>query len=320
MAQDLYVVLGVPKTADHETIKKSYRKLAKELHPDKNPGNKKAEDRFKTVNHAFDVLSDAKKRALYDEFGEDGLREGFDADRVRTYKQWASQQGAGGARGGPGGGGVRIEDLFGNAGGDGAQGGFGDFFGDLFARGGRKPRGPTPGHDLESSVTIDFASAVRGATLELRPQGVGAPVTVRIPQGAADGSRVRIPGHGAPSQSGGPPGDLLLSLHVEPHRFFRREQDDLHLDLPITVAEAYGGAKVKVDTFGSPVTLKVPPGTQSGAVVRLRGKGVTRKGTTGDLYVHFMVHVPTVQTPEVKEAVEKIASAQTDDLRKDIRA
>ncbi len=333
MAQDLYGVLGVPKTADHDTIKKSYRKLAKEMHPDKNPGNKKAEDRFKTVNHAFDVLSDAKKRALYDEFGEEGLREGFDADRVRTYKQWASQQGAGGGTysggGGRGGGGVRIEDLFGGAaGGDGnAQGGgFGDLFGDLFNRSsGRRARGPTPGPDLESSVTIDFASAVRGATLELRPQSAtggeaASPVKVRIPQGAADGSRVRIPGQGAPSQNGGSNGDLLVTLHVEPHRHFRREGDDLHLDLPITVAEAYKGAKVKVETFAAPVTLKVAAGTQSGAVVRLRGKGVTRKGKTGDLYVHFLVQLPTAQTPEVKDAVEKLAAAQTEDPRKDILA
>jgi curved DNA-binding protein len=322
MAQDLYGVLGVPKTADHDTLKKAYRKLAKELHPDKNPGNKKAEDRFKTVNHAFDVLSDAKKRALYDEFGEEGLREGFDADRVRTYKQWSVQQGARGRGGVGGSGGVRIEDLFGNqTGGEGGPGGIGDLFGDLFNRGGgRRPRGPTPGHDLESSVTIDFASAIRGATLELRPQGVGSPVTVRIPQGAAEGSRVRIPGHGAPSQSGGPSGDLLLTVHVEPHPFFRREEDDLHLDLPITVAEAYKGAKVQVETFGGPVTLKVAPGTQSGGVVRLKAKGVTRKGKTGDLYVHFMVQVPTVQTAEVKEAVEKIAAAQGEDPRKDIRA
>src|ERR1700734_3897437 len=118
MAEDLYGVLGVAKGADADTIKKAYRKLAKELHPDKNPGNKKAEERFKTVNHAFDVISDPKKRGLYDEFGEEGLREGFDADRVRTYKQWASQQGARGqgciGGGGGGGGGVRIEDLFGN--------------------------------------------------------------------------------------------------------------------------------------------------------------------------------------------------------------
>src|SRR5580692_1709367 len=217
MADDLYGVLGVAKTADADTIKKAYRKLAKDLHPDKNPGNKSAEERFKTVNHAFDVLSDAKKRALYDEFGEEGLREGFDAERVRTYNQWARQQRAGGG-GSAGGGGVRLEDLFGNAtSGGGDEGGIGDFLGDLFGRQGRRPRGPTPGPDHQSSITIDFASAVRGTTLELRPEGAGAPVTVRIPQGATDGSRVRIPGQGAPSQNGGPNGDLLLTIHVTAH-------------------------------------------------------------------------------------------------------
>jgi curved DNA-binding protein len=328
MADDLYGILGVAKSADADTIKKTYRKLAKDLHPDKNPGNKKAEERFKKVNHAFDVLSDATKRGLYDEFGEDGLREGFDAERVRAYKRWSQQQGAGnggrGGAGGPGGsGGVRIEDLFGNAtnpGGAGADGSFGDFFGDLFGQRARRPRGPTPGADLQSSVTIDFASSVRGTTLELRPEGVGTPVTVRIPQGAADGGRVRIAGQGAASPNGGPSGDLLLSIHVEPHPFFRREGDDLHLDLPVTVAEAYRGAKVKVDTFAGPVSLKVAAGTQSGAVVRLRGKGVTKQGKTGDLYVHFMVRVPTAQTAEVKEAVEKLAAAESEDPRKDIRA
>jgi curved DNA-binding protein len=327
MAEDLYGVLGVPKTADPDTIKKSYRKLAKHLHPDKNPGNQKAEERFKTVNHAFDVLSDAKKRALYDEFGEEGLREGFDADRVRTYNQWARQQRAGG--GGPGGAasGVRLEDLFGSAarggatgGGSNEEAGFGDFFGDLFGRQARRPRGPIPGPDLESTITIDFASAVRGTTLELRPDGAATPVTVRIPEGATDGSRVRIAGQGAPSQSGGPNGNLLLTIQVKPHPFFRREGDDLHLDLPITVAEAYKGAKVKVETFAGPVSLKVAPGTQSGGVVRLRGKGVTKKGKTGDLYVHFLVKVPVAQTPEVVAAIETLAAAQSDDPRKDIRA
>jgi curved DNA-binding protein len=327
MAEDLYGVLGVPKTADPDTIKKSYRKLAKHLHPDKNPGDKKAEERFKTVNHAFDVLSDTKKRALYDEFGEEGLREGFDADRVRTYNQWARQQRAGGGGAGGAASGVRLEDLFGNAargggtgGGSNEEAGFGDFFGDLFGRQARRPRGPTPGPDLESTITIDFASAVRGTMLELRPDGAAAPVTVRIPEGATDGSRVRIAGQGAPSQSGGPNGDLLLTIQVKPHPFFRREGDDLHLDLPITVAEAYKGAKVKVDTFAGPVSLKVAPGTQSGGVVRLRGKGVTKKGKTGDLYVHFLVQVPVAQTPEVMAAIETLAAAQSDDPRKDIRA
>ncbi len=316
MAEDLYAALGVPKTADADSIKKAYRKLAKELHPDKNPGNKATEARFKKVNHAFEVLSDPKKRKLYDEFGEDALREGFDADRVRAYSQWQSQQSRGGARAG---GGVRLEDLFGGAAtGGGGPDGFGDMFGDLLGRSARR-RGPQPGPDYQSSVTIDFASAVRGATLELRPQGSDTPVTVRIPAGAGEGSRVRIPGHGGPSPNGGPAGDLLLDIHVTPHPWFRREGDDLHLDVPITVAEAYKGARVKVPTITGSVTLKVPERTQSGHVVRLAGKGVARKGQpAGNLYVHFMVHVPTEASPELDALIDKLAAHQTDDLREAI--
>jgi curved DNA-binding protein len=290
----------VSKGADADAIKKAYRKLAKDLHPDKNPGNKAAETRFKSVNHAFDVLSNPDKRKLYDEFGEEGLREGFDADRVRQYRQWSSQHGGrtwgGGAGGFPGGQEVDLEELFRNAqrGGGAQQGGFSDVFGDLFGRGRTRTRGgPMRGADLESEITIDFASAVRGATLELQLQNAGGPVTVRIPPGASEGSRVRIAGHGAPSHNGGARGDLLLTIHVTPHPYFRREDDDLHLDLPITVEEAYRGAKVKVPTIDAVVTLKVPERTQSGNVVRLRGKGVARKGKApGDLYVHFAIHIP----------------------------
>jgi curved DNA-binding protein len=317
MADDLYSVLGVSKTADADAIKKAYRKLAGQLHPDKNPGNKKAEERFKKVNHAYDVLSDGKKRKLYDEFGEEGLREGFDADRVRAYRDWQSRQGRGGYAGGGGGQTVDLEDLFGQAGG---AGGFGDLFGDIINRA-RRPRGPSKGPDLESEVTIDFASAVRGATLELRPQGhASAPVTVRIPAGAADGSRVRIAGQGAPSPNGGPKGDLVLTLHVTPHPHFRRDGDDLHLDLPVTVAEAYHGARVPVPTIDGPVTMKVPARSQSGSVVRLRGKGVARKGRSpGDLYVHFLVLIPSEDTPEVAKLVDQLAQHQKEDPRADLR-
>ncbi len=317
MADDLYAILGVSKTAEADAIKKAYRKLAKDLHPDKNPGNNKAEARFKQVNHAYDVLGDAKKRKLYDEFGEEGLREGFDPDRVRAYHQWSSQQarGGGGVRGGGGAGGVRIEDLFG---GNVEGGSIGDMFGDFLGRSGRR-RGPQPGPDYQSSVTIDFASAVRGTTLELQPQGVGAKVTVRIPAGAADGSRVRIAGQGGRSSSGGPSGDLLLDIKVTPHRFFRREGDDLHVDLPITIAEAYKGGKVKVPTISGSVTLTVPEHTQSGHVVRLKGKGVAKKGhPAGDLYVHFLVHVPAVESADVRELVDKLAALQVEDVRKDL--
>ncbi|MBI2396139.1 MAG: DnaJ domain-containing protein [Deltaproteobacteria bacterium] len=312
MAKDLYAVLGVDKSADHETIKKTFRKVAAKLHPDRNPGDKNAEARFKEVSHAHDVLSDPKKRALYDEFGEEGLREGFDAEQARAYKQWSQSGGGGRAGGFPGG--VRIEDIFG-----GTAGGFGDVFGDMFGRrhpGGGGVRGRRArGQDVEAETTIDFASAVRGATLQL--QIGGQSVTVRIPPGADEGSRVRIAGHGAPApMQGGQAGDLLLTLHVKPHPHFRREGDDLHLELPLTLAEAYHGAKVRVPTVDGGVTMKVPPRTQAGQKMRLKGKGVARKGREpGDLYVHFKVLVPTSDDPAVAKAIEEIARTQTEDPR-----
>jgi curved DNA-binding protein len=320
MAEDLYGILGVPKGAEADAIKKAYRKLAGKLHPDKNPGDETAEARFKQVNHAYEVLNDPKKRRLYDEFGEDGLREGFDADRVRAYRDWSARQGRTGPN--PGGGfsgTVDLEDLFGsNAGGGGGGAGIGDLFGDLMGRSRR--RGPTKGPDLESEITIDFPSAIRGATMELRPQGqVGTPVTVRIPAGADEGSRLRIAEQGGPSPNGGPRGDLVLVVHVQPHPFFRREGDDLHLDLPITIAEAFHGAKVRVPTTDGAVTLKVPDGAQSGQAVRLRGKGVARKGREpGDLYVHFQVQVPKGGS-EVAELIDRLARFQTDDPRAQIK-
>ena len=320
MAEDLYGLLGVPRNADGEAIKKAYRSLAKDLHPDKNPGNKDAESRFKSVNHAFEVLSDDRKRKLYDEFGEEGLREGFDTERARAYRQWGARGAgpAGGARGRSGGG-VSLEDLFnGNVRGGGTME---DMFGDLFGRvSGRRQRPQTPGANVEGELTISFQEALQGTTRELRSRTGGAPVTVRIPAGAQEGSRVRIAGQGDPSPTGGPAGDLLLAIHVQPHPFFRREGDDLHLDLPLTVAEAYRGARVKVPTIDGSVTVKVPERTQTGTVARLRGKGVVRKGKEpGDLYVHFQVHIPTAADPEVGALMDKLAAFQSTDPRENIK-
>ncbi len=315
MAQDLYATLGVSRTASSDEIKRAFRKLAAKLHPDKNPGDKNAEARFKEVSHAYDILGDPKKRALYDEFGEAALREGFDAEQARQYKRWAEQAARGGQRTGYGGAGIPfdIEDLFGGRGG---VGGVGSVIEDLLGgRFGRR-RGPMRGRDLESEITIDFAAAVRGTTLSLQPQGSSEPVTVRIPAGADEGSRVRIRGHGGKAPEGGTPGDLILNIHVRPHPFFRREGDDLHVDVPITIAEAYKGARIRVPTPDKDVVLKVPEKTQSGQIVRLRGKGVARKNRTpGDLYVHFQVQVPTADTSEVREAIETLEKAQREDPR-----
>lgn len=310
MPDDLYSVLGVPKTADAATIKKAYRKLAKDLHPDTNPGNKAAEARFKTVNHAFDVLHDPKKRGVYDEFGEDGLRDGFDPERARQYKAWQGQPG-GGAGGGRGARSVSFEDLFGaqsQNGGSGFEG-----FGDLFS-GGRRRRGPQKGADVEAELQIDFTAAVKGSTMELSIGG--RPVTVRIPAGADEGSRLRIPAQGAPSQSGGAPGDLFLTLHVAAHAHFKRDGEDLHLDLPLTVKEAFAGGKVRVPTVGGAVSLKVPPGTQSGHTLRVRGKGVHKKDRApGDLYVHFQIILPESQDPELAKLIDALEKFQPLDPR-----
>lgn len=318
MAEDFYGVLGVPRDADASAIKKAYRKLARDLHPDKNPGNKAAETRFKTVNRAYETLSDASKRKLYDEFGEDALREGFDADKARSYRQWQDRVGnGGGGAGGRGGQRVSIEDLFSGAVPGGSVGG--DPFSDLFGRS-RRRGGPTKGYDLEQEIRIDFASAVKGATLQMRTSPAEPPVTVRIPPGADEGSRVRIPGHGAPSSNGGPAGDLLLAIHVDPHPLFTRDGNDLHLEVPITVSEAIKGAKVKVPTFEGPVALKVPPGTQSGTKLRVRGKGIAKKGQEpGDLYVRFMVHVPTSESPELTKLADELARFEPEDPRADLK-
>lgn len=309
MAKDLYETLGVSRTADADEIKKAYRKLASTLHPDKNPGKKDVETRFKQVNHANGVLSDPEKRAIYDEFGEDGLREGFNVEQARAFKRY------GGARRGasPGGSGGLPPDFFGDAG----AAGFGDLFSDIFTQQRGQPR-PRKGQDLESSVTIDFGSAVKGTLLEIRPRGTGTtPVQVRVPPGAEEGSRIRVAGQGAPGALGGPPGDLLLAISVTPHPRFRREGDDLHVDLPVTVNEAYFGAKIRVPTPEASVTMSLAPGAQSGQVVRLRGKGVAKKGKEpGDIYVHVQVKLPT--NPAAADAVKALASFETTDIRGDL--
>ncbi len=311
---DFYKELGVGREATQDEIKKAYRKLAAELHPDKNPGNKKAEARFKTVNRANQVLSDPEKRKLYDEFGEEALREGFDADTVRAYRSATR-----GGRVRQPGGGVSLEDLFsGGMPGGANAGGFADAFGDLFGGGRVRRGGPNKGADLASEVRVDFVSAIRGAELRLRVQDGGEEVKVRVPPGAGDGDRVRIAGHGAPGEFGGPPGDLLLTIRVDAHPHFERSGLDLYLDLPVTVGEAYRGAKVRVPTPEGSVTLTVPKHAQSGQVARLNGKGVKRQSQQGDLYVRFEVKLPPKESAAVEKAVEALEAATEGDVREGI--
>lgn len=325
--EDLYAQLGVSRSADADTIKKSYRKLAMKYHPDKNPGDKKSEERFKKINFANDVLSDPKKRALYDEFGEMGLREGFDATRAREYMQWQSQGGAG----------PNLNDLFGRTEGPvDFDSIFSRFFGGQAggaagARGspGGRRRGSVPfgmgfdgpmrGSDLESEITVDFVQAVLGG--EMRLSVHGEPLTVRIPPGAMEGSRVRIAGRGMPGPGGGPRGDLLLEIHVREHDSYWLEGRDLHVELPVTVGEAYRGAKVPMPTPSGEIAVKIPAHTRSGAMLRLRGKGVpaTKSKPASDLIVHVLVMLPEVENADVEGAVDTMEKAYSTNVREKLR-
>ena len=313
MPADFYKELGVARDATPEELKRAYRKLAAELHPDRNPGKPEIEARFKAVNNAYQALSDRKRRALYDEFGEEGLREGFNAQAARAYRH------AGGGRSHVGGdSGIHFEDIFASAG----RGGIGDMMGDLFSgarhHGGRR-RGAHPGADLESEIEVELLDAIRGTTVSLAERRGATPVAIRIPPGAGDGDRVRVPGHGGPGSMGGPPGDLVITVRVRPHPHFERDGLDLHLELPITVGEAYRGAKVAVPTPQGDVSLKIPPHAKSGQTVRLKERGVKRKDEVGDLYVRFLVQLPDAESREVEAAIETLEHATPPGVRADIK-
>ena len=297
MTEDLYQELGVDKSAPEADIKKAYKKLASKLHPDRNPGDKRSETKFKAVNRAYQTLGDPEKRALYDEFGESALREGFDLNTARAYQRAQQGYGRGGSDGG-----FSAEDIF-----SGGGAGLGDLFGDLFSgKSGGRGSARVKGSDVASEITIEFAQALRGTEVKLQLQNGGEPVTVRIPPGATEGDRIRLSGHGQPSPFGGPPGDLVLAIRVRPHTLFERRGLDLHLDLPITIGEAYHGAKVKVPTPHGSVTLTVPKGAQSGQTLRLQGKGVHRGTNIGNLYVRFLVRYPEESSIDVERAVDDL--------------
>ncbi|MSP26423.1 MAG: J domain-containing protein [Myxococcales bacterium] len=297
---DLYDVLGVARTATPPEIKKAYRRLAQKLHPDKNPG-KSNEERFKKITEAYEVLSDEKKRAGYDEYGDIALRPGFDAERMR-----ATQRGGGFPGGFGGGGGMHGGDIF-----AGTSGGLGDMLGDLFGRSrGGGPVRAARGYDVTSVVELEFVDAVLGTTLSLSPATGGETITVRIPAGAAAGSKVRVPGKGGAGRQGGPAGDLLLTVEVRAHPHFTRDGDDLSLDVPITAGEAFHGALVTLPTPYGDVLLKVLPHTQSGKKARLRQKGVKRKDQEpGDLYVRFLIVLPETNSEELDRAITALAAA-----------
>ena len=291
--KDFYKILGVSKTATDKEIKKKYRELAHKLHPDRNAGNKKLEEEFKAVSEAYEILSDDKSRAEYDEarslFERGGFRQpqGGGQSTNRDYADFF-------------GGGSDSQDIFAN----------------LFGGGRRAPR---KGQDLQTESTITFRESIFGTNLDLRlSSDGGAPtnITVRVPAGVKNGGKIRIRGKGAPGEAG--PGDLFIHLNVKPHPVFTHKGENLLMSLPVTFVEAALGADIKVPTLsGEEVTVRLAPGTSNGRVLRIKGHGVKGASGVGDLLVSVEVQVPQRVTPKAQKALEEFAAETADD---DVRA
>ncbi len=303
--KDYYAVLGVDKKASAEEIKKAFRRLARKYHPDMNPDNAGAEKKFKEINEAYEILSDPQKRQEYDTYGD-------------TFQHPGA--GFGGPR--PGGAeyGFNINDLFGQRPG-GSRGGqtytftsgsgdFSDIFSDLFGGGGggfsQQRAGMRPGEDLSYEVEIPFVEAVQGT--QLRLQVGDRKINVRIPPGTHNNALLRVKGKGRPGVNGGPPGDLLLRVRVQPHAIFTMKGHNLHCKVQIPLTTAILGGKVDVPTFAGKAVLNIPPGTQPGQKFRLQGKGIKvgKSDKVGDEIVEVEVKIPKNLSPEARRLVEQL--------------
>jgi molecular chaperone DnaJ len=292
--KDFYKILGIGKSATGDEIKKKYRSLARELHPDKTKGDTAMEEKFKAVSEAYDILSDGKKRAEYDQ-----ARDMFERGGMRAPQGGQNFQGG------------DFSDIFGG-------GNPQDIFANLFGGGGR--RGPRKGQDLQTEATITFKEAAFGTTLELRLSADGGPsqtISARVPAGVNDGAKIRVKGKGSKGEAG--PGDLFILLHVKPHAIFSRKGENIALTVPVTFTEATLGGDIKVPTLaGDEVTLRIAPGTSNGRVLRVKGRGITKGTTVGDLLVTIEVQVPQRVEGEALEALKKYAEATADqEVRKD---
>ena len=290
--KDFYKVLGIDKKAAADEIKKKYRALARDLHPDKTKGDSAKEEKFKAVSEAYEILSDTKKRAEYDE-----ARSLFERGGFRSPQ--------GGFQGGD------FHDVFGS-------GNPQDIFATLFGGSGR--RGPRKGQDLQTEATITFRESVFGTTLDLHlatDRGQAQDISARVPTGVADGAKIRVKGKGNAGEAG--PGDLFIQLHVKPHPIFSRKGENLVITLPVTFAEAALGADIKVPTMaGDDVTVRIAPGTPNGRTLRVKGRGITKGSTTGDLLVTVEVQVPQRVDGKALEALKSFAEeTAAEDVRSD---
>jgi curved DNA-binding protein len=314
LVTDYYQRLGVSRKASAEEIKKAYRKLARQFHPDVNPGDKGAEEKFKQVTEAFEVLSDDGKRKLYDEFGDDAAKLGWDEKKAAQYRAYRSGGFGPSGGGGPAGysfdvegGPVDFESIF------------GEMFGAASGRRGARRGGPRAGGDLVAAMQVTLEDAVLGATRSITLQG--RRLEVKIPAGVETGSRIRLAGQGEPGDRGGPPGDFFVDLEVLEHPLVRVEGRDLSMELPVTLREAMYGAQINVPIFGGSGTVSLKPGTQSGTRLRLRGKGIPGlKGAPGgDFYLVVQVKLPQRETPALKHAVEAVEAHYDGSVRSGLK-
>ena len=293
MAEDPYSVIGVAKTASAEDITKAYRKLAKKLHPDLNPGDKSAEERFKKITAAYDILGDPDKRGRYDRGEIDAT--GQETPQQRYYREYA-----GGAEGARYRSTAGYEDI----------GAFSDLFGDLFGEGG-SPRGrdggrrfSMRGQDAQYRLEVEFLDAVNGTKTRITLPD-GGTLDVAIPPGVSNGQVLRLKGKGSPGLGEGEPGDALIEIGVKPHPVFKREGDDIVVEVPITFDEAVLGGKVEVPTITSTVSATVPAGTNTGKTLRLKGRGIKTRGGAGDQLVKLAVVLPERIDEDLKSFAEK---------------
>jgi curved DNA-binding protein len=305
--KDYYKTLGVDRNAEEKEIKKAYRKLARQYHPDVNPGDKAAEEHFKDINEAYEVLSDPEKRRKYDQLGsswQQWQRTGRDPGGF-DWSRWSSATQPGG---------VRVEyrdlgdlgDLFGGR-------DFSDFFQSIFGGMGAPQSRPRRGQDYTQPVEITLEEAFQGTARMIQKDG--RRLEVKIPPGVGTGSKVRVAGEGSPGLAGGAGGDLYLEVNVLPHSIFEREGDDLHCEVPVSVYTAVLGGEIKAPTLSGDVMLNIPPETQSGRTFRLRGKGMPNLRNPkkrGDLYARLMIQIPPKLSQRERELFRELANLRQD--------
>ena len=303
MSDDLYTILGVSRDASQDDIKRAYRRLAKELHPDLNPDKPDVAERFKKVTAAYDILSDAEKRGRYDRGEIDAT--GQERPQYRYYRDFAEEPGA-----------ARFYTREGFA----DEGELHDFLEGLFGGRGRGSRMRARGADVSYTLPIDFLEAAKGVKKRVTV-GDRHTIDLSIPAGVHDRQTLRLKEQGMPGFEGGPPGDAYVEVHIQPHLYFTRKDHNVHLDLPITLAEAVLGGKVEVPTIDGPVTMTVPKGSSTGTMLRLRGRGIVdqKSGRRGDQYVRLQVALPKTPDPELEEFVARWTKDHAYDPRADLR-